>query len=119
MKPEDMPADPKGDAGAKKTPLHLLPPGACADTAKVLGLGADKYGPWNWRTHSVKASTYVGAIKRHLDAWWDGEEIDPESGLTHMAHIAASAMIVMDAARHDTLIEDHPAGSTFHLKGDT
>lgn len=105
---DDLPIDPKCDAGAKKTPLHLLPPGACADTAKVMALGASRYGPWNWRTHQIKRSTYVGAIKRHLDAWWGGEDLDPESGITHIAHIAASAMIVLDALEHGTIEDDRP-----------
>jgi hypothetical protein len=66
-------------------------------TAWVHKLGADKYGPWNWRETGVCASTYVNAILRHLNAWRDGESLDPESGITHLAHIACSANILMDA----------------------
>jgi hypothetical protein len=66
-------------------------------TAWVHKLGADKYGPWNWRETGVCASTYVNAILRHLNAWRDGEDLDPESGITHLAHIACSANILMDA----------------------
>ena len=104
----ELPLDPKCDAGAKKTPLHLLSPHACAETAHVLALGAEKYREWNWRSNRIKCSTYVGAIKRHLDAWWDGDEIDPESGRSHMAHILASAMIVLDAQNTGTLENDRP-----------
>jgi hypothetical protein len=66
-------------------------------TSWVHKLGADKYGPWNWRETGVCASTYVNAILRHLNAWRDGESLDPESGITHLAHIACSANILMDA----------------------
>jgi hypothetical protein len=66
-------------------------------TSWVHKLGADKYGPWNWRETGVCASTYVNAILRHLNAWRDGEDLDPESGITHLAHIACSANILMDA----------------------
>jgi hypothetical protein len=66
-------------------------------TAWVHKLGAEKYGPWNWRETGVCASTYVNAILRHLNAWRDGESLDPESGITHLAHIACSANILMDA----------------------
>jgi hypothetical protein len=66
-------------------------------TSWVHKLGAEKYGPWNWRETGVCASTYVNAILRHLNAWRDGESLDPESGITHLAHIACSANILMDA----------------------
>ena len=89
--------DPKGAAGAVKVPLGLVPPYAMEQTAWVHKLGADKYGPWNWRETGVCASTYVNAILRHLNAWRDGEDLDPESGITHLAHIACSANILMDA----------------------
>jgi hypothetical protein len=89
--------DPKGQAGSLKAPLGLVPPYAMEQTAWVHKLGAEKYGPWNWRETGVCASTYVNAILRHLNAWRDGESLDPESGITHLAHIACSANILMDA----------------------
>lgn len=89
--------DPKGQAGSLKAPLGLVPPYAMEQTAWVHKLGAEKYGPWNWRETGVCASTYVNAILRHLNAWRDGEDLDPESGITHLAHIACSANILMDA----------------------
>jgi hypothetical protein len=69
-------------------------------------LGADKYGPWNWRETGVCASTYVNAIMRHLNAWRDGEDLDPESGFSHLAHIACSCNILMDAAAVGKLQDD-------------
>lgn len=98
--------DPKGAAGALKTPLGLIPPSAMEQTAWVHGLGAEKYGAWNWRETGVCASTYVNAIMRHLNAWRDGEDVDPESGITHLAHIAASCNILMDAHFCGTMQDD-------------
>jgi hypothetical protein len=98
--------DPKGAAGATKTPLGLIPPYAMAQTAWVHGLGAAKYGAWNWRDTGVCASTYVSAIMRHMNAWRDGEDLDPESGITHLAHVAASCNILMDAHFCGTLQDD-------------
>lgn len=103
-----VPTDPKGASGAAKTPLHLLPPVAMARTSEVLALGAMKYGPWNWRHNKVEAMTYVAAIRRHLDAFVEGEDLDPESGVTHLAHIAASCAIVMDADNFGNLIDNRP-----------
>jgi len=98
--------DPKGAVGATKTPLGLIPPHAMEQTAWVHKLGADKYGPWNWRETGVCASTYVNAILRHLNAWRDGEDLDPESGISHLAHIACSANILMDAGYCNRLQDD-------------
>lgn len=98
--------DPKGAVGATKTPLGLIPPHAMEQTAWVHKLGADKYGPWNWRETGVCASTYVNAILRHLNAWRDGEDLDPESGISHLAHVACSANILMDAGYCNKLQDD-------------
>lgn len=43
---------------------------------------------------------------RHLNAWRDGEDRDPESGFSHIAHIATSCNILMDAAHCGTLQDD-------------
>jgi hypothetical protein len=104
--PKFHPNDPKGAAGAKKVPMWLLPPYALQQTAWVHKLGASKYQPYNWRDTGVCATTYISAIMRHLDAWRDGEDIDPESGVTHLAHIAASCNILMDAHQCSKLIDD-------------
>jgi len=59
--------------------------------------GLKKYGRFNWRHAGINATTYIGAIRRHLDAWADGEDNDPDSGLSHIAHIIAGANIILDA----------------------
>lgn len=63
-------------------------------------------GDFNWRRTGVCATTYVSAIMRHLNAWRDGEDLDPESGLSHIAHIATSCNILLDAAACGTLQDD-------------
>ena len=100
------PNDPKGAIGATKTPLALIPPYAMEQTAWVHRLGAEKYGPYNWRDTGVCATTYVAAIMRHLNAWRDGEDLDPESGISHMAHVACSCNILLDAQHCNTLQDD-------------
>ena len=110
MNPLPLDIDPKGAAGALKVPLALVPPSASAAIAKALQLGGNKYHPWNWRKARVGRMTYAHAIKRHLDAWIDGEDNDPESGLSHIAHVAASACIVLDAEVFGTLEDDRPPG---------
>lgn len=104
--------DPKGEAGATKCPLWLLPSKAIEEVAFVLALGAKKYGPWNWRQNKVKASIYISAIMRHLNSWRDGEDNDVESGKSHLAHIAANCLILMDAALFGKLVDDRAKSLT-------
>lgn len=106
MQSDFTPNDPKGEAGSKKAPMWLIPPAAMEEVAWVHRLGSEKYGPFNWRKTGVCATTYVSAIMRHLNAWRDGEDLDPESGFSHIAHIATSCNILIDAARCGTLQDD-------------
>lgn len=104
-----MTADPKGTAGALKPQLQLIPPVLNVETAKALACGAAKYGPWNWRENKVEIMTYLGAMKRHIDQIIEREDIDPESGAHHLGHVAAGCAIVLDAAKHGTLLDNRPA----------
>jgi len=71
-------------------------------------LGAEKYGPYNWRTKGVKLSVYLGAIDRHLAAFKDRQDLDPESGFTHLSHVAACLAIIADADGVGKLTDDRP-----------
>ena len=100
--------NPKARRGATKSPLGLIPPPAEVAVAEVFGLGAAKYGAYNWRETRVEAMTYVHAMKRHLASWLDGENQDPESGQSHLAHIAANAMILLDAYAIGKIDDNRP-----------
>lgn len=100
------PNDPKGPAGSTKPPLGMIPTVALEEASWVHKLGADKYGQYNWRDTKVLASTYVNATLRHLHAWKDGEDTDPESLRSHLGHIMANAAILLDAMKHGTMIDD-------------
>lgn len=102
------PLDPKGIAGKKKPQLQLVPPIIIESMAAALAIGADKYGPWNWRENKVEIMTYLGAMKRHIDAVLEGEDLDPESGTHHLGHVAAGCAIVLDAAAQHTLVDNRP-----------
>lgn len=98
--------NPKDLIGVTKCPLWLVPPAGNIEEAMVFQLGANKYGPYNWRKNPVKKSIYVSAILRHLYAMMDGQWVDPESGRPHLAHIRANTNIMMDAFVHGNLIND-------------
>jgi|FLMP01.1.fsa_nt_emb hypothetical protein len=105
---EPMGYDPKGAIGATKAPLQLIPAPFLHECAWVAKSGAAKYGAYNWRLAYVESQTYVGAIMRHLTAWQDGEDLDPESGQTHLAHVAMSCAILIDAQDFGTLKDNRP-----------
>ena len=106
--------DPKAAAGAIKCPMWLIPPVALETIAWVLGLGAKKYGEYNWRMTKIKASTYISAIMRHLMAWHRGEDLDPESGKSHIAHIGACCAILLDAIEGNCIMDDRQKQSPKH-----
>jgi len=98
--------NPKDLIGVTKPPLRLVPPALMLHVSKVMALGAEKYGPYNWRKHSVRYSIYLEAAMRHLLSALDGEEIDPESNQPHTAHVAACMGIVLDAQSLGKLVDD-------------
>lgn len=115
---KDVPGpDPKGAAGLLKTQLQLIPPAFNVEVAKALQNGSSKYGPWNWRQSRVEVMTYIGAMRRHIDAFLNGEDIDPDSGAHHLGCVAASAAIVIDAAQFGSLIDNRPPVSTGAYEG--
>jgi len=84
----------KYDKGKPK--MHLIPPEALESMAIVLGFGAEKYGENNWRKDINNTSfgrTY-SSLQRHLNAFWSGEDFDPESGLPHLDHALTQLMIL-------------------------
>jgi hypothetical protein len=81
-----------------------------AHAAKALYDGAivKGYGPLNWRENPIKLSTYYAALGRHIKAWYDGEDVDPKSGVEHLEHALACLAIVLDAKDVGMIIDDRP-----------
>jgi hypothetical protein len=100
--------NPKTQHGLLKPQLHLVPSTAVEAAAGAFELGAKKYGAYNWRERTVSTGTYVAAAKRHIDAYFEGQENDPESGKPHLGHAIACMAILIDAAKFGNLIDDRP-----------
>jgi len=98
--------NPKDIAGSVKPDLSLLLPTAEIQEARVMSLGANKYGRYNWRMKRITASAYIAACRRHLMQWADGEDVDSESGMSHLAHARACLGILMDAYQLGNIIDD-------------
>lgn len=69
-------------------------------------LGAEKYGERNWVENKVCLNTYLSAMMRHIAAYKEGEDLDPESGISHLGHVMAGCAIVLDAQKAGTLVDD-------------
>lgn len=102
--------NPKTAAGAKKAQLHLVPASAIHAESYAFADGADKYGPYNWRKDGVTVSTYISAARRHLDDYFDGEDLVPDSksGAHHLGAVRACMAILIDAKKYNMLNDDRP-----------
>ncbi len=100
--------------GASKVPLHVVPATAVAHMALAFADGGTKYQPYNWRVEPISASVYYGAARRHLDAWWEGEDYAGDSRVHHLAHaMACMAMILDSMERPGCLNDNRPPASDY------
>lgn len=97
-------ANPEMQIGRKfdggKLEYGLLPPLALEEVVKVLTFGAQKYERDNWQKVSDAKRRYFDALQRHIWAWKQGEQIDPESGIHHLAHAMCCLMFLFE---HDIM----------------
>ena len=78
----------------QKPRYDLIPSDSLHAIALVLTYGADKYEDRGWES-GTRWGRYFAACMRHLWAWWRGEELDPESGLPHLAHAGCCVMFLL------------------------
>lgn len=80
--------------GEKVRP-ELLPIGPLLAISEVLTFGAKKYADHNWRK-GFKWTRLIGAAMRHLFAYARGENKDPETGLSHLAHLGCCVVFLLE-----------------------
>jgi hypothetical protein len=78
-----------------KPRFDLLPPGPINELVKVLTHGAEKYTSEGWKTVDPFIERYYAACLRHLWSWRMGEQLDPESGLHHLAHAMCNLVFLL------------------------
>lgn len=88
-----------------KPRMELLPGDALQEVAKVLAAGAIKYDDHNWR-QGMAHSRLIGAALRHIHAFNDGEDLDPETGLSHLAHASCCLLFLTTYKLQNLGIDD-------------
>lgn len=100
------------DAQARKSSngkigcFYLIPWESIQELASVYEYGAKKYAANSWRevpkdptTGAEPHERYFDAMMRHIVKIQSGEEIDPESGLRHIAHVLWGAVALAELTR--------------------
>ena len=100
--------NPKDAVGTKKPPFSTVSGPVFAEVGVGMLEGARKYGRHNYRVSGVRASVYYDAALRHLTSWFEGEDVDPDSGLSHVTKAICSLVVLRDAVIHDQLVDDRP-----------
>ena len=91
---------------SEKPRMHLLPPKAITEVAKVLTFGAQKYDEDNWRKLDDLQNRYTSGALRHIFAHMDGEQLDPESGISHLAHALCCLLFKLEIELEQDLLSD-------------
>lgn len=90
-----------------KLRVELLPIKPLQDISRILTFGAEKYGDRNWEK-GLEWSRVYGALQRHLMAWWDGEDKDPETGESHLAHAGCCILFLLEYEKTHIELDNRP-----------
>lgn len=90
-----------GAKNVKPEKFSLIPTQALAKVAEHYGVGAEKYAAHQWRQGYEWSKSY-DALQRHANAFWAGEDNDPETKTPHMAAVAFHALTLL------TFMDEHP-----------
>lgn len=101
--------NPKDAVGIKKwRQFTTVPLTVLAEIGVGMLEGARKYGRHNYRVAGVRSSVYVDASIGHIVQYWEGEDIDQDSGLSHITKAICSLVVLRDAMIQDMLTDDRP-----------
>jgi hypothetical protein len=111
------PTNPKDSVGIKKAPMSTVSSAVLAEVGVAMLEGALKYGRHNYRGVGVRASVYYDATIRHMFSWWEGEDKDPDSGMSHITKAIASLVVLRDAMIQSKVEDDRPPRSVEFYAG--
>jgi len=99
-----------------KLRYDLVPADSLRQLVEIYTFGAKKYEDHNWRK-GIKWSRIYGALQRHLNSFWEGENNDPESGKNHLAHAAWGCFTLLNYCdTHNELDDRILTGTNFVAK---
>lgn len=101
-------SNPKDAVGIKKVAFSCVPANVIGEIALGLMEGARKYRRHNYRAVGVRGSVYYDAAMRHLMAWYEGEDIDQDSGLSHISKALSCLVVLRDAMLNEKWEDDRP-----------
>lgn len=78
----------------EKPDLSLLPIEFLSEVSRAMMHGEKKYGRYNY-TGGLAWSRVIAAGLRHLYAFAGGEDLDPESGVSHLGHAGACVLMLL------------------------
>jgi len=101
--------NPKDAIGVRKwRQFFVVPRQVMWEVAVGMLEGAVKYGRHNYRSAGVRGSVYADAALGHIEQWIEGEDIDPDSGLSHITKAICSLVVLRDAQMNDWWVDDRP-----------
>ena len=103
--------NPKDMVGVRKAPMSTVPANVLAEIGVAMLEGSVKYGRHNYRAAGVRASVYYDAVMRHLMSWWEGEDMDPDSGMNHITKALSCLVVLRDAQMQQMYTDDRPPKS--------
>lgn len=106
--PTSKDTNPKDAVGILKVAMSTVSAPVLAEVGVAMLEGARKYGRHNYRVSGVRASVYYDAAMRHLLQWWEGEDTDPDSGMSHVTKAITSLVVLRDAMVNDMVTDDRP-----------
>lgn len=106
------PTNPKDAVGTLKVPISVIPFNVLGEVGNALLEGACKYGRHNYRAVGVRASVYIDAVvMRHIGNFWEGQDIDPDSGIHELSKAIAGLIVLRDCIMRANWVDDRPPAS--------
>jgi hypothetical protein len=100
--------NPKDAVGTRKVPFSTIPSPVLGEIGLGMLEGARKYARHNYRIAGVRASVYYDATWRHLTSWWEGQDIDPASNISHVSKAIAGLIVLRDSMMQENWVDDRP-----------
>jgi len=105
---ETKETNPKDTVGVSKVPMSTVSGPVFMEVGLGMMEGALKYGRHNYREAGVRASVYFDGLMRHTWSWWEGEDIDADSGLNHITKAITDLVVLRDSMIRNNWTDDRP-----------